>query len=279
MISRKCVLAVLLSLIPAAWAVADEGTMSTNNQVMVVPAPGPVVIDGKTDDWDLSAGVWSYNNPTLVDKYSLWTHMMWDDKGVYMVARYSDLSPMQNAARGKDFQQSWRADAYQARVIFDDRSPDEHQMHVNMFYSTPEQTPYMIVKHGGFKATPPYDGTGPDRPDLLERRFHSSRHHLHRDPQPAPQRRGHFRHDRGLRPARAAASPRPVLALGPERARVSAEERLVSQQQASLAEQPAWPEQALPEGQPLSPERQQVQQRRRHLRSTTPDLALLFGRA
>ena len=42
-------------------------------------------------------------------------------------------------------------------------------MHVNLFYSTPENKPYMIVKHGGFKDKPPYDATGPDRPDLTER--------------------------------------------------------------------------------------------------------------
>ena len=128
-----------------------------------------MVIDGKTDDWDLSAGVWSYNNPTIVSKHSVWTHMMWDAKGVYFLARYHDESPMQNATRGKDFASSWRADCYQARVIFDDGAPDEHQMHMNLFYSTPEQKAYMLIKHGGFKAQPPLDETGKDRPDLAER--------------------------------------------------------------------------------------------------------------
>ncbi|MDQ3815752.1 MAG: hypothetical protein M3347_17710, partial [Armatimonadota bacterium] len=142
---------------------------SLNTQVIVVPAPGPVTIDGQTNDWDLSAGVWSYNNPTLVDRYSVWTHLMHDAKGIYFLARYYDKTPLQNATRGKDFNLSWRADAYQARVILDDKTPDEHQMHINLFYSTPEQKPYMIVKHGGFKDKPPYDATGPDRPDLTER--------------------------------------------------------------------------------------------------------------
>jgi len=148
---------------------ADDRTMSFNSEIVAVPAPGEVTIDGDTNDWDLSAGVWSYNNPTIVDRYSVWTHMMWDKNGIYMLARYHDLTPMQNAARGKDFQQSWRADAYQARVILDDGEPEEHQIHVNMFYSTQEGKPYMIAKHGGFKDKAPYDDTGPNRPDLLER--------------------------------------------------------------------------------------------------------------
>ncbi|MBE2204719.1 MAG: hypothetical protein IAE94_10310 [Chthoniobacterales bacterium] len=142
---------------------------SNNREISVLPAPGKVVIDGKDDDWDLSAGIWSYNDPTLVNKYSVWTHLMWDDKGVYLLARYHDLSPMKNATRGKDFMQSWKADAFQGRVVLDAGTDDEHQMHINLFHSSAEDLPYMIVKHGGFKAQPPYDATGPDRPDQLEK--------------------------------------------------------------------------------------------------------------
>ena len=159
-----------LSICTATTASAqDLGATSLNKEVAVVPAPGAVTIDGKTDDWDLSAGIWSYNNPTLVEKYSVWTHLMWDEKGVYWLGRFNDTSPLQNSTRGKDFAKSWQADAYQVRSIFDDGTANEHQMHINIFYSTPEKTPYMIVQHGGSKSKPPYDETGPARPDLLER--------------------------------------------------------------------------------------------------------------
>jgi hypothetical protein len=162
---------LVLALAAGAWAidVGDGRTMSLNMEVIVVPAPGAVTIDGKTTDWDLSAGVWSYNNPTLVQKFSVWTHLMWDANGVYFLARFADLTPLRNPTRGKDFGNSWRNDCYQARVIFDDRGADEHQMHLNLFYSLPEERAYMLVKHGGFRAAPPYDGTGPDRPELTER--------------------------------------------------------------------------------------------------------------
>src|ERR1043165_5778691 len=154
-------LSCILALSHTASA-QEQGATSLNSEIAVVPAPGQVTIDGQTDDWDLSAGIWSYNDPTLVDRYSVWTHMMYDDKGIYFLARYHDRTPLQNATQGKDFSQSWRADAYQARVILDDKLPDEHQMHMNIFYSTPEQKPYLLVKHGGFKSKPPYDATGPD---------------------------------------------------------------------------------------------------------------------
>lgn len=166
---KPALFALPLAALLAAGARADDRTMSFNSDVPVLPAPGAVVIDGQTDDWDLSGGVWGYNDPTLVDRYSVWTHLMWDDKGVYMLARYHDLSPMKNDTSGEDFQKSWQADCYQVRVVFDDKTADEHQMHVNMFYSTRDGRPYLIVKHGGFKDKPPYDGTGPDRPDQLEK--------------------------------------------------------------------------------------------------------------
>jgi len=164
--SRWSLLALLCAMTLHAHAQNNPDIpTSDNDKIMVLPAPGEVVIDGDDKDWDLSAGIWSYNDPTLVKKYSAWTHLMWDEKGVYLLGRYYDPSPMKNATRGKDFQSSWRADAMQARVVLDDKTPDEHQMHINLFYSSTEEKPYMIVHHGGFKKEPPYDGTGPFRQD------------------------------------------------------------------------------------------------------------------
>lgn len=162
-------LAVVFASVNARAQDAADSPTSNNNEVRVLPAPGPVVIDGNDGDWDLSAGIWSYNDPTLVKKYSVWTHMMWDARGVYLLCRYNDASPMKNGTRGEDFDKSWRADAFQGRLIFDDKTPDEHQMHVNLFYSSSENAPYMIVHHGGLKKQPPYDATGPERLDQLEK--------------------------------------------------------------------------------------------------------------
>ncbi len=161
----KVLATTLVAVILAACRIVrgEETGMSLNREIVVVPAPGPVVIDGDTNDWDLSAGVWSYNTPVITDTFSVWTHLMWDAKGVYFLARFADKSPMTNATMGKDFANSWKADCYQARVILDDRTPDEHQMHINMFYSTPDQKPFMIVKHGGFGGQNDANRPGPAR--------------------------------------------------------------------------------------------------------------------
>ncbi|RYD33461.1 MAG: hypothetical protein EOP87_10935, partial [Verrucomicrobiaceae bacterium] len=165
----KPILVLLLACALVSAQNDPDSPTSNNAEIQVLPAPGAVIIDGKESDWDLSAGIWSYNDPTLVKKHSLWTHLMWDAKGIYVLGGYADPSPMKNATRGKDFMLSWKADAMQARVILDDRTPEEHQMHINLFHSSSEGAPYMIVKHGGFKTQPPYDATGPDRPDQQDR--------------------------------------------------------------------------------------------------------------
>ncbi|MGE9297299.1 MAG: FlgD immunoglobulin-like domain containing protein, partial [Puniceicoccales bacterium] len=158
-----------LALPTSVFSAGAESPTSNNRQIMAVPAPGKVIIDGQSEDWDLSAGIWSYNDPTLVDKYSTWTHVMYDDQGVYLLIRYRDDTPMKNDTRGEDFHQSWQADAFQGRVIFDYETDDQRQMHINGFYSSEEDRPYMIVHHGGLKKKPPYDSTGPYREDLVEK--------------------------------------------------------------------------------------------------------------
>lgn len=163
-----CALASLF-LVEAAAARPAGQTTSLNSEVVAVPAPGPVEIDGHDDDWDLGAGVWSYNSPDIVDTYSIWTHLMWDARGLYYLARIHDLDPLKNATKGPDFDRGWRGDAVQLRMIFDDRTGEEHQMHLTLYHATAEDRPYLIVKHGGHKAQAPYDDTGPGRPDLLKR--------------------------------------------------------------------------------------------------------------
>ncbi|AWI09330.1 FlgD immunoglobulin-like domain containing protein [Ereboglobus luteus] len=163
-------LGALLATAPIRAADDDSGaTMSYVTNVTVVPAPGAVTIDGRDNDWDLSAGMWSYNSPELVDTYSIWTHMMWDEKGIYYLARIHDIDPLKNASKGVDFDRAWRGDAVQLRTIFDNKSPDEHQIHITLYYSTAEQKPYMLAQHGGWRDKPPYDNTGPARPDLTKR--------------------------------------------------------------------------------------------------------------
>ncbi len=168
-IMKRFALIALSLLLTHQLSLQAEETTSLNSEVVALPTPGTVTIDGLADDWDLSASVWSYNSPDIVETYSAWTSLMWDEKGLYYLARIADSDPMKNATEGVDFSRGWRGDAVQLRMVVDPDTADEHQMHLTLYHSTPENKSYMIVHHGGWRSNPPYDPTGPARPDLKEK--------------------------------------------------------------------------------------------------------------
>ncbi len=61
-----------------------------------VRAPGAVVIDGKLDDWVLSAPVTYEVDPSAQDR-SVRTYAMWDDQSLYLAYVVRDSSPMKNS--------------------------------------------------------------------------------------------------------------------------------------------------------------------------------------
>jgi len=59
-------------------------------------APGPVTIDGKLDDWLLTAPVTYEVDPNAADE-KVKTYAMWDDDNIYLAYVVTDASPMKNA--------------------------------------------------------------------------------------------------------------------------------------------------------------------------------------
>ncbi|MCY3021892.1 MAG: PQQ-binding-like beta-propeller repeat protein [Planctomycetota bacterium] len=97
----------------------------------ILPAPGPeagtagpaagtagsVTVDGKTGDWDLSAGIFACGDvENARDKFAVWLHAMYDDKNLYILARWVDPTPMNNPGSSKgDY--GFRGDCLQVRVV------------------------------------------------------------------------------------------------------------------------------------------------------------------
>ncbi|MEI7837536.1 MAG: hypothetical protein WCK05_14145, partial [Planctomycetota bacterium] len=92
----KTMLAVgLLSSLLATFKLA--ATETENHTLPVLPVPGKIVVDGKTDDWDLSGGVFACGEVEhLRDQYSLWFHAMYDAENIYLLARWKDPTPLNN---------------------------------------------------------------------------------------------------------------------------------------------------------------------------------------
>lgn len=103
-----------LLVIAAPLAPATE---TENLNLSVVPAPGAVQIDGQCVDWDLSGGIFACGDvENMRDKYGLWVHAMWDAENVYLLARWMDLTPMNNPGSVKgDY--GFNGDCLQVRVL------------------------------------------------------------------------------------------------------------------------------------------------------------------
>lgn len=105
----------------------------TNNlEIVAVPAPGKVVVDGKLDDWDQSASILSCpDTKTYLRTASVRSAAMYDAEGLYLSCRWVDPTPMENmvdpAEPGK-FNQGWRSDCLQIRIFSDT------QVHVTAWY-------------------------------------------------------------------------------------------------------------------------------------------------
>ena len=85
--------------------------------MQVLPAPGKVSVDGKYDDWDLTSGVFVCSDvENQREKFSVWVHMMWDAQNLYVLARWSDETPLNNPGSAKgDY--GFAGDCLQFRTI------------------------------------------------------------------------------------------------------------------------------------------------------------------
>jgi len=83
----------------------------------VLPAPGPVTVDGKVGDWDLSAGILACGDvENARDKFAVWLHAMYDQERLYLLARWVDPTPMNNPGSIKgDY--GFRGDCLQVRIV------------------------------------------------------------------------------------------------------------------------------------------------------------------
>ncbi len=108
----------LAALLLLAFCAARLAATETENIDMhILPAPGPVTVDGASDDWDLSSGVFACGDvENARDSYGVWVHAMWDARGLYLFARWQDLTPLSNPGSIKgDY--GFNGDCLQVRLL------------------------------------------------------------------------------------------------------------------------------------------------------------------
>ena len=124
------ILRLFLFLLPATlWALPLQ---SNHDALKTVPAPGPVIIDGNLDDWDLSGEMFVYNARQLRDRYSIRVNAMWDKDAFYLALRWKDPTPMiNNVDPERAAGEGWMADSFQGRFV-----TDYSQLHFTAWYSS-----------------------------------------------------------------------------------------------------------------------------------------------
>jgi hypothetical protein len=89
-----------------------------HTEIHVVPVPGPVTIDGRLDDWDLSGANLMYLDESSKQSYSVRGAMMYDKDYLYFGAQVKDPTPMiNNYTFGGEVNMSWNADAIQIFLL------------------------------------------------------------------------------------------------------------------------------------------------------------------
>jgi hypothetical protein len=123
--------ALLVVLLAANLARATE---TENIGMQVLPAPGPVTVDGAIGDWDLTGGLLTCGDvESARDTVSVWVHAMYDANNLYFLARFNDSTPLNNpGVTVGDF--GFQGDCFQARVIVAPNQPDEKTSHLTCWH-------------------------------------------------------------------------------------------------------------------------------------------------
>jgi len=163
MILRKLILLVTAVWLfpPAAHLPGQEqGARGRNKRIFVVPRPGPVVIDGKLDDWDLSGQIGVYMTRETSEMQSARIALMYDDQALYVSGVVRDPTPMVNRHDPLvEGDRAWNADAVQLRLCLDPKlgypipqswpvKPSDKLVHLLLWYYTDRQEPNLQLAYG-----------------------------------------------------------------------------------------------------------------------------------
>ncbi len=114
---RRALTGGILLALASGTALADQGR-GRHRQLYVVPAPGPVTIDGRLDEWDLSGQIEMFVLEATRSTQSAKFAVMHDDQALYIGGEVRDPSPMMNRHDPKVRpHRAWDADACQFRLL------------------------------------------------------------------------------------------------------------------------------------------------------------------
>lgn len=176
---------LLLAAVVSSAALGDVG-LARHRKLYAVPVPGPVVVDGRLDDWDLSGQIWMYVISETAEMQSAKFALMHDDQALYLSAEVRDPSPLMNRHDPRvDPDKGWDADSCQFRLILDPKQgypvnqstfnavPNDQMCHMTLWYYTDRQEPVLQLSYG-MTYDPPkteYPTVGVVTPDRFQAKY------------------------------------------------------------------------------------------------------------
>ncbi len=135
---------LLLALCSLLLGARLQAVQTDTHGIHAVPAPAPVVIDGKLDEWDLSGSVLQcYDVEALRDIYSADIAMMYDPANLYVALHWRCQNPMTNSHDPRyQADKGWAGDCVQLRIKTD------RIVHVTAWYYAAKQEPAIQLSYG-----------------------------------------------------------------------------------------------------------------------------------
>ncbi len=143
---RSSRLTSLLLIATAAWTGSALAIPTLNTELVAVPAPGKVTIDGNLDDWDVSGTIYSCPDIRVyADIGAVWSAAMYDEDGLYLSCRWVDQTPMANQVDPDEpgrHDRGWASDSLQVRIFHGT------EVHITAWYYAGGDKPAMHVHFG-----------------------------------------------------------------------------------------------------------------------------------
>jgi hypothetical protein len=157
-----------LLLLAAPLGAQEQGVRGRHQRIFVVPRPGPVVIDGLLDDWDLSGQIHVCVTAETSAMLSARIALMYDSDGLYVSGVVRDPTPLMNRFDPRvNGDRAWNGDAFHLRLCLDPRQgypihesmapaprANNQLVHVLLWYFTDRQEPNLQLAYGMTYAPP-----------------------------------------------------------------------------------------------------------------------------
>jgi hypothetical protein len=126
--SRQLIQRLLTALFFFIVCSTVAGTPTENLGIRVLPA-SQVKVDGKTDDWDLSGGIFACDDvENSRGQFAVWVHAMYDQQNLYVLAHFVDPTPLNNPGQVAG-DAGFEGDCLQFRIITHPATPQERGEH------------------------------------------------------------------------------------------------------------------------------------------------------